>query len=110
MITTQSSTITIINNGWVIKNSFSDQLYPKGGDSLYLAWDNLSEIWNHPAMLMQQPIPPKYDYSSDDDDLPIQDDDDDDYTNQPHNKQLKTKFNDVKGASFLNMHPQYKTH
>jgi len=59
MITTQSSTITIINNGWVIKNNASDWPHPKGGDSLYLAWDNLSAIWNRPAMLMQWPIPPK---------------------------------------------------
>jgi len=59
-VTTQSSTITIINNGWVIKNNASDWPHPKGGDSLYLAWDNLSAIWNRPAMLMQWPIPPKY--------------------------------------------------
>src|SRR5882762_7951336 len=59
MITTQSSSITIINNGWVIKNNASDQPCPKGWDSLYQTWDNLSEIWNHPAMLMQWPIPPK---------------------------------------------------
>src|SRR5882762_1409488 len=59
MITTQSSTITIINNCWVIKNNASDWPHPKGGDSLYLAWDNLSAIWNRPAVLMQQPIPPK---------------------------------------------------
>src|SRR5882762_1334927 len=59
MITTQSSSITIINNGWVIKNNASDQPCPKGGDSLHQTWDNLSEIWNHPAVLMQWPIPPK---------------------------------------------------
>jgi len=58
-IVTRLMTITINNNGQVIDNNASDQPYRQGGDSLYQTSDNVLEIWNRPAVLMQRPIHPK---------------------------------------------------
>jgi len=43
----------------MINNNASDQPYPQGRDSSTRPRIICSEIWNHPAVLMQWPIHPK---------------------------------------------------